>query len=272
MNKILCVLLMFLLMCGGADADVKVGFLEKLNTTEEEYRDLLIEDRKHIGWNLLSDSHEGDENFIFFNSLLEMQMALIRGDIDEVALPKAVAEYMLNTSSELAVSSIERIRTVSFALGFDMDNAALRDRFNSVLRDMKSDGTLSALQIKYLQNPGTKEWGPVTTDYFEGAETLIVAVTGDLPPIDFVAEDGRPLGFNAAVLADIGRRLRMNIELLDIDAGARQAALVSGRADVVFWYLVVRDVEEQVDVPDNVLLSEPYYDWDKFMYIRKKEK
>ncbi|MCR4818842.1 MAG: transporter substrate-binding domain-containing protein [Fretibacterium sp.] len=270
MKKFLCALLMPLLLRGVANADVKVGFLEKLNTTEEEYRNLLIEDRKIIGWNLLSDSHEGNEEFVFFNSLLEMQMALSRGDIDEVALPKSVAEYMLNTSPELAVSSAERIRTVCFAFGFGENSASLRDRVNSVLREMKSDGTLADLQLKHLQNPGITDPEPVKFERFDGNETLTVAVTGDLPPIDYVAADGTPSGFNTAVLAEIGRRLRMNIKLLDIDAGARQAALVSGRANVVFWYLVVLDVEDQVDVPDNVLLSDSYYEWDKFLYIRKK--
>ena len=107
-------------------------------------------------------------------------------------------------------------------------------------------------------------------DGHSGADTIKVAVTGDLPPIDFVLADGRPAGFNTAVLAEIGKRLRLNIELLNIDSGARAAALASGRADVIFWVQVYKDSDRQPDVPENIVLSESYFDWNKFLHIRKK--
>ena len=124
-----------------------------------------------------------------------------------------------------------------------------------------------SLREKYLLEPGIKELETVEIEHFSGAEFLRVAVTGDLPPIDFVAVDNTPAGFNTAVLAEIGRRLHMNVELFDIDAGARAAALASGRVNAVFWYRTTQNVR-QVDVPDGVILSEPYYSWNQFIYIK----
>ena len=74
-------------------------------------------------------------------------------------------------------------------------------------------------------------------------------MTGDLPPLDYVSEDGSPAGFNTAILAEIAKRLGKNIEVVDIDSGARAAALSSGQIDVIFW----------VDKPEGVELSEPYF-------------
>ena len=69
----------------------------------------------------------------------------------------------------------------------------------------------------------------------EGAETIRVAVTGSLPPMDYFAGDGTPAGFNTEIMAEIGRRTGKNIEFVSVDAGARLLALTSGTVDVVFW-------------------------------------
>ncbi len=63
--------------------------------------------------------------------------------------------------------------------------------------------------------------------------------------------------------------MKINIELVNIEAGSRAAALASGRADVVFWYEKDTSSENQPDVPEGIILSEPYYEWNKFIHVRK---
>ena len=70
---------------------------------------------------------------------------------------------------------------------------------------------------------------------FDGADTIKVGVTGDLPPFDYMTEAGEPEGFNKVILAEIGKRIGKNIELVSIDSGSRAIALSSGQIDVVFW-------------------------------------
>ena len=123
-----------------------------------------------------------------------------------------------------------------FAFLMMEDNAALRDEFNAAIEAMKADGTLDRLvqeQIDGLIDGG--EFKPVELPHFDGAETVKVAVTGALPPMDYVAADGTPAGFNTAVLAEIGQRTGKNIELVVVDSMGRAAALASGAVDAVFW-------------------------------------
>ena len=96
------------------------------------------------------------------------------------------------------------------------------------------------------------------------------------------AGDGKPAGYSTAVLSEIGRRIGKNIKFLSIDAGARSQAIVSERADVVFWY---RTTESPVDndktseafekllkdKPEGVILSVPYYEWNHDFVIKVKE-
>ncbi len=59
---------------------------------------------------------------------------------------------------------------------------------------MKADGGLSVIKAKYIFEPGIDDPEPVVFEKYNGADTIQVAVTGDLPPIDFVRADGAPAG------------------------------------------------------------------------------
>ncbi|MBQ7267295.1 MAG: hypothetical protein IJR11_02890, partial [Synergistaceae bacterium] len=104
--------------------------------------------------------------------------------------------------------------------------------------------------------------------------------TGDMPPIDMFAGDGKPAGYNTAILAEIGKRLKKNIRLLSIEAAARNSALISGRADVVFWYRTVKieigdaeiDNSVFIDAPDEIILSEPYYSWNREFILKMSDR
>ncbi len=109
---------------------------------------------------------------------------------------------------------------------------------------------------------------------FVDAETITVALTGDLLPVDYVDAGGAPAGFNVAVLAEISRRLHVNINTIQVETGARLAALTSGRADAVFWFHENLGVGKAdylfIERPKGVIISAPYYAWNEFYYIGKK--
>ena len=213
-----------------------------------------------------------DKNFKletrFFGSLTEMLMALDARLIDGACVPEFTAKYLLARSDDLRAGMFEFSNVKeSYYMGF-YQNAELRDQVNEALADMKADGTIYALEKTYLKDLSI-EPEPAKFETFEGAETIKVAVTGDLPPIDYVAADGTPAGFNTALLSEIGNRLKINIELINIESSARTISLTSGVADVIFWYLygenyVVTDME------NGIQLSDPYYDLDNWFYIEKK--
>lgn len=56
--------------------------------------------------------------FVFYDSLIAMQMALNKGEVDEIDLPEAVGEYMLNTNPEYSIAAIAITKPVYFAFGF----------------------------------------------------------------------------------------------------------------------------------------------------------
>ena len=266
--------LMLVIMCvSAASAEVKIGVLTKLNLTPEDFAKIVKTERESGKVKIfsLSGSQE-DMTFVFYDSLSAMQMALNAGDVNAIALPENVGEYLMNVTGSYEISAIMKDEPVYLSFGFrKSDDPELKDKFNDTLLSMKADGTLAILLSKFVTEPGIGDPEPIEFYNYSNTDTIKVAITGDMPPIDYIGADGTPAGFNTAILAEICRRLHLNVELLQIDSGARAASLASGRADIVFWFHS-RKAEGNIlaDVPDGVVLSESYYNWDDTYLITKK--
>ena len=285
MKKFLCsLMLLSVLFTGICFADDNendyVGFLTRLKTTPEEFFMLMKNSWATKGWAILGGDHTTSKAK-FFDDLMTMQMSLSRGDIDEMILPDFVAEYLLKVNKDYSPCCISNSGNMNLCFGFMKDNRQLLNNWNRALVSMRNDFTLAGLSQKFIKNfpednsydyiyginKNNAKKNEIKFEKFKGAPTVNVAVTGDLPPVDFISEEGLPAGYSVAVLSEIGKRLRVNISLVNVSAGARTAALVSGRADVVFWYEVNKNFNIQPDVPDEVILSEPYLEWDQFIHV-----
>ena len=253
-------------------ATTKVGQLSKLNMSEQDFQNFVAASQASGRSKIFYTGQYDITLTVFYDSLLSMQMALNAGDIQRMILPEAVAEYVMNVNDGYEIATIVRIAPASLALGFRKDDdPALRNRFNEALLSMKADGALAILRAKYIDEAGLDAPEPVKFAKYDNIDTTIkVAVTGDLPPIDFIAADGTPAGFNTAVLAELAKRMKVNIQLVNIESGARAAALASKRADVVFWFEYTKGVDAQPDVPEGIVLSEPYYTWNEMLSLKKK--
>ena len=308
MKKILMAVIILIIAfsscCFAADNNsVKSGILSYLGTTESEFQIALDDLRKSVAPLIpTDDSHLEEwedydmfEGFLsslvknrrivkFYDSLLSMQMALRSSMIDEIVLPEAVVMYIVNnnpTQYEILFSLNMMPSTISF--GFKKGNVELQKEFNSAISAMRKDGTLMSLEEKYINQLGASEPAKAKFQEFKGAKTIKVAVTGDLPPIDFIAADGTPTGYNTAILSEIGKRIKKNIRLISVESGGRSAALASERVDVVFWYRnrdglkVPKKLQDKnlkgamKDAVDGVILSEPYYTWDTDLVVGKAQ-
>jgi len=245
-----------------------VGQLAKANYTEEEFNQLMTENVLPSSWYVFEDHHK--IYYKFFDDLSSMLMALKSGVVDEITLPQFVAEYVVRVNPELKVTCVQSLpKDMSLLFGFRDDEGGrdLKVRVNEAIDALRSDGTLDALQERYLDPTGDAELLPVEFGTFpESDETIRVVVTGDLPPIDYIKADGTPAGFNTAVLAEIGRRLGVNIELVSMQTGSRAMALMSKAADTVFWFMDRPGFDD--DAPEGLVFSDPYLDFGLWLHIQ----
>lgn len=276
MKKILFSFLVVMIMasCVYGAENLKVGILTKLNSSPEDFQKMApVLKSQGIVKEFREQPAPKVLLFNFYDSLATLLLAVNKGEVEEVYLPKDVAEYALKTSTSLEMSVILRLKnSSSLCFGFyDKEKGQkLKSLFNAALNTLENNGRLAHLREIYITNPKEGALSPAQFEKFDGAETIRVAVTGDLPPIDFIAEDGIPAGFNAAVLAEVAKNAKINIELVNIDSSARAYALKSGRVDVAFWYEIMGGINRQFDVLENVIISEPYYKFNEVFGLKKK--
>ncbi|MBR0248847.1 MAG: transporter substrate-binding domain-containing protein [Synergistaceae bacterium] len=268
MKKILCVsILLVIITAVSASADV-FATLSRSNDDKAPYNENFRESLVAV---VFDKDFTGLSGVKLYDSLTLMQMALERGDVDLIASPEFVGEYILrsNKNYKLRGFSIAE-KPFAFAFGFLEEKAELRDRFSRAVEAMEREGVIGILARDFITGPSAANPPAVSFEKFDDAETLNVALTGDQPPLDYVAADGKPSGFNTAMLAEVGKRLHVNINPIIVETGARAVALKSGRADVVFWFQLFEGYDKQPDVPEGVITSTPYYGWNKSIFIGKK--
>ena len=201
----------------------------------------------------------------YYDSLTLMQMGIESGSVDQISLYSNVANYVVanNDKYELVGDDMTlKILSDNFCFAVRKDDAALKADLDKVIGEMKDDGSLDKLVKDYITDADKGAAPPaIEIPMTEGADTIKVGVTGDLPPLDYVSADGKAAGFNTALLAEVAKRSGKNIEVVDIDSGARSAALTSKQIDVVFWAVVPNGekMPKDIDKPEGLNLSEPYF-------------
>jgi len=271
MKKFLAAIFAFTLLitgCGGSDkpaepakddGKTKIGVITHLNASELEYNELM----KKLEAMYRPSKANISAEYKYFDKMNDMQLALDSGQIDMLSTYQNVADYMIKRADNKEILPSERHLQDSFCFALRKGDTILQNELNKAIKAMTADGTLSKLAKQYISEIKEGAEPPaVPITKIDGAETIKVAVTGDLPPFDLILPDGTPAGFSTAVLSEISKRIGKNIELISIDSGARASILSSKGADVVFWVSVPKDstlLPANIDQPEEIIISEPYY-------------
>ena len=184
----------------------------------------------------------------FYDSRNSLLLALDSGEVKVIKVPYYTARYFCSANDNMMMTADyypEKATGIAawalslFSDGYSFmlkaENTELRDAFDAQIAAMKEDGTLQKLIDEYIVKASEgEEPVAVAFEQFEG-DPIKVGVSGDLPPMDYVGADVSFAGFNTAVLAEIGKRLQKNIELVQVENVGRSLALSEGRVDVVFW-------------------------------------
>ena len=247
----------------------KIGMIAHLNASEKQMEEYLFKIQERMRAKVVNHIP------VFYDNLSLMEMGLEAGNVDKISTYKCVADYLIANNDKLEIAHDDWIEglTDNFCFAVKKEDSQLKADLDKVIGEMKSDGSLAKLISEYVTNVDKGKNPPkIELPKVEGADTIKVGVTGDLPPLDLVLADGTPAGFNTAILAEIAKRLNKNIELVQIDSGARAAALNSDQIDVIFWAIVPANeiLPADIDKPEGIELSEPYFK-DDIAHIKLKQ-
>ncbi len=208
---------------------------------------------------------------VSYDTLNTLLLGLNSGEVNCALVSECVADYICNENDSF-IKQVEysdeedlgylnnlmyRTITNDYALMFYQDKAEMKDEINAVLKEMKEDGTLDILIQTYIANATNEATNhKVEFEQFDGAETIRFIVTGDMPPMDYVTVDETPTGFSTAVLAEIGKRLQKNVQVIVGENLTRALELQNGHADAAFWTRSKVSIEEWTNSFDPTALDE----------------
>ncbi|MBQ9497902.1 MAG: transporter substrate-binding domain-containing protein, partial [Selenomonadaceae bacterium] len=184
----------------GEKGDIKLGMIRHLNATEQRMDEILKMVQEDSG---VKVTHYVPT---YYDSLNLMQMGIESGSVDQISLYKSVAEYLIANNDKYENVPELTLKTLSdnFCFAVRKEDAALKADLDKALDEMKADGSLEKLATEYIVNVDKGQVPPaVEIPMTDGADTIKVGVTGDLPPLDYVSADGQAAGFNTALLAEI---------------------------------------------------------------------
>ena len=284
MKKIFALLMICTLIlttgCGGSsqgevkkpsNEPINLGMIFHLNITEtllDNYMEKFSAQMGNAG-EIRKTKH------VFFDNINSMIAALQAGQVEKISTYKSVADYLItqNKDFELVTAGVPKVSD-SFCCAMREEDTELKTEFDAAIKKLTENGTLKNLVKTYIVDADFNKTPPaIEMPKFDGAKTIKIAVTGDLPPLDYVSADGKAAGFNTALLAEISKLIGKNFEPINVDSGARATALTSKQIDVVFWVEVPSDdtlAPPDCDKPEGVILTVPYFA-DEIAHVKLKE-
>lgn len=167
-------------------------------------------------------------------SMSEAVMMLTSGRAQCVMVYEVIARYLAARNDALmAGPPLGWWHTMHIIGAADID----MDAVNAALTTLRESGAMDALwQTHVLDVLEAGEPVAVALPRVEGGKTVRVGVSGDLPPIDYITADGKPAGYNTALIAALAEILGWNVEMISMEGAARYAALGASTIDVFFWH------------------------------------
>lgn len=203
-------------------------------------------------------------------SIDELLYELKSGRADVICCPDVTAEYLLRTEEGLSCleapvdtsNGVEGGGRLAFAMALRPEDEALCGELNAAISELEDAGTLKALTVAYVD-------ADVPLDLYEkkassGKKTVYVGVTGTVPPLDRMDEDGEPCGFSVAFLEELGKRTGYRFETVVIEPKDSFAVLKSGKVDLLFAYGTSRNT---TPAKKDYLVTKGYYTMQEYAYL-----
>ncbi len=196
-----------------------------------------------------------------FNTASDIISAVITGKIDAAPIMGFIADYYVKRNSNLKIIEAKTNLKGSIQMAVRFGDQQLKEDLDKAITTLQDNGMLKKIEDQWINNlPVANEPSIKAISKIDGAKTVYVGVSGNYVPLDYIAADGTPSGFNVALLSEIGKLINVNFVLISVDAQAKFAALGSKKIDVVFSQMYNQQVSSLFKGLNNKYsMTKPYY-------------
>ena len=190
----------------------------------------------------------------------EMALLIQNGQVDAGSTHVYNAKYICERNDDLDYIVG---KTMAASMVF-VKGSGLKAEVDQAIATLKENGVIDNLKQTWLSDEAMKsDPQPATLETIPGAETIKVGISGVLAPMDYATADGKPGGFNVALIGEISKLIGKNVEFVNVDPDSKFLALSSGTIDLFFWNFYNTFISEDYEI------SEPYLEDNGALIIKK---
>ncbi len=204
---------------------------------------------KTIGYNVgpVDDptvKHQSPETkALYFNSLTDRLAALESGKIDAAIGGEPAMRRAMRQHPTLAVIP-ESIAYSDYGFAF-AKGSPLTSRFDEIIKEMESNGTLSASWEKWVVSDSAEKAMPQQT--WPGKNGVLRYWTrSDSEPICYIGEGGQVMGYEPDILLQIAEKLDMRVEITTANFDALIPSLQTQKSDVVSGHMSMTEERREM--------------------------
>ena len=190
-------------------------------------------------------------NFKYYDDFTSILEALKKGDIDALPTNTPVATLITAENPDVLAIFPEPVKYVNY--GYVLKKGSpLTSQFSEIITDLTNDGTIAALQDKWISDNIENmqiDWSSYKTQGRSGG-TLRLAYESGTAPMTYTYSDGKPSGYEVELFLKIADKLDMNVEFMGTNFGSLINYVESDKADAAAGCISITDERKQaVDFP-----------------------
>ena len=216
-----------------------------------------------IAKNMLGDKAKAQ--LTTYEKATDVVQALKVGKIQCAIMDEAPAKQFVKNDPEVLTILPDALTVEQYAIGFKQGNKELLEKVNKALAEIKADGSLEKIMLKYKEDPTAAR--PEDIDLHKGAKggKLYLGTESGFPPYDIKVGDGYT-GIDIEMCALIAGKLDMELEIIAYPFDSLFMAVNSGKVDMICAGITVN--EERKMFTD---FSDPYEDAKQVALILTKD-
>ncbi|MDD3409842.1 MAG: ABC transporter permease subunit, partial [Eubacteriales bacterium] len=191
---------------------------------------------------------------VYLNTLADLKIALESGKIDGYLVEKYQGLVQAAEDDKLWLSD-EVVKTADCAIALAHGQEALRDEMNAALANMRADGTMDALEQKWLLPGDDAAKVMEKTEAVGTRGVLKLATDTTMYPFAYM-KDGKPAGYEIDLFLRLCDRLGYAGKIESMNFAGVIAAVSSGKADVAACSIAITpERSEQMLFTDSTFSS-----------------
>ena len=187
----------------------------------------------------------------FYPSLAECVAAVEAGKDDAAVQLSYCCQLAVNRRPGTVALLPEPIAEVSEGFFFPK-GSELKDQFNELIRKFSEDGTLEALEEKWVAADEEGKTLP-EQDWDAPNGTLKFATSGVIEPFSYVGEGGEAKGYDVELALLIAKELGYHLEITTVPMDSIFAEVSSGKADFGGTLTETEERASKCDFSDTVM-------------------